>query len=155
MAGTPDQGSFVIVEPGPGDRDGWASLWSGYCAFYAVPDTPEKADTVWAWLMDPAHPVKAFVAQDEGGAIIGFTHYRPYPRPVTGSTACFLDDLFVSAEARGRGVGGALIARVVEQARVRGWSVVRWITAEDNVRARSVYDRMADRTRWVTYEIRP
>jgi hypothetical protein len=32
---------------------------------------------------------------------------------------------------------------------------VRWITAEDNARARRLYDRVAQKTHWVTYEIRP
>jgi hypothetical protein len=36
----------------------------------------------------------------------------------------------------------------------REWSVVRWITAEDNYRARAVYDRLAERTKWITYDIK-
>ena len=31
--------------------------------------------------------------------------------------------------------------------------VWRWITAEDNYRARAVYNRLAQRTSWVTYQI--
>jgi hypothetical protein len=39
--------------------------------------------------------------------------------------------------------------------RQRGWSVIRWITAEANYRARAVYDRKAGRTKWLTYDLKP
>jgi hypothetical protein len=32
--------------------------------------------------------------------------------------------------------------------------VIRWITADDNYRGRTVYDRVADKTKWLTYEIK-
>ena len=35
-----------------------------------------------------------------------------------------------------------------------GWSVLRWITADNNYRARSAYDQVATRTAWVTYDIK-
>ena len=50
---------------------------------------------------------------------------------------------------------GEQLIGVAEEARANGWPVVRWITAEDNARARALYDRVATRTHWVTYEIRP
>lgn len=146
----------VTIEPASSsDHAGWRPLWSGYCTFYAVPDTDEKAGTVWSWILDPDHPVKAFVARGAGGDLVGFTHFRPYPRPIAGGTGCFLDDLFVAPQARGAGVAEALVLRVAEEARVRGWPVIRWITAEENARARALYDRIAAKTHWVTYEIRP
>ena len=46
----------------------------------------------------------------------------------------------------------ALIDALAEEGRRRGWSVIRWITADDNYRARTSYDRMAVRTMWVTYD---
>ena len=81
-------------------------------------------------------------------------HFRPFARPLAATTEVFLDDLFVSPEARGSGAAQALIDAIVATGRERGWSVVRWITAENNYRARSAYDRIADRTQWLTYEIK-
>ena len=40
------------------------------------------------------------------------------------------------------------------EGRSRGWTVIRWITAENNYRARGVYDQVATRTPWVTYDIK-
>ena len=59
------------------------------------------------------------------------------------------------ADVRGGGVAASLVEAVVGEAKRNGWGVVRWITAEDNARARALYDRIATRTQWVTYEIRP
>lgn len=57
------------------------------------------------------------------------------------------------AAARRAGVGEALLARLGEIAAERGWRCVRWITAEDNCRARTLYDRVAAKTGWNMYEM--
>jgi hypothetical protein len=46
-----------------------------------------------------------------------------------------------------------LIGEIVEIAKKRGWPKIRWITADDNYRARTLYDRVAMKTQWNTYEI--
>jgi hypothetical protein len=52
-------------------------------------------------------------------------------------------------------VADALIQAVGAIAREKGWSVVRWITADNNYRGRGVYDRLATRTMWITYDLKP
>jgi GNAT superfamily N-acetyltransferase len=142
-----------VRRPGPGDREGWDRLYSGYAAFYGVSQTPEMRDRVWAWIHDPGHEVDGLVAEGEGG-LVGLAHFRAFARPLSATTGGFLDDLFVAPEARGSGAAQALIAAVAEEGRRRGWSVVRWITAADNARARAVYDRLAQATPWVTYDLK-
>jgi len=34
-----------------------------------------------------------------------------------------------------------------------GWLVTRWITQDDNYRARGLYDSLSTRTGWITYEM--
>lgn len=144
----------IIVRPvAPGDRAAWDVLYAGYAAFYRVEQSPAMRDTVWGWLHDTGHPVTGLVAV-RGDAPVGLAHVRPYARPLSASTGGFLDDLFVDPAARGTGAAQALIAAVADLGRARGWTVIRWITAEDNARARAVYDRVAARTPWVTYDIR-
>lgn len=133
-------------------REAWERLYAGYAAFYRVTQTPEMRARVWGWIMDPAHEVKAFVAVDGDGKPLGLAHYRPFARPLSASTGGFLDDLFVDPEARGQRVADALIEAVAAEGRARGWSVIRWITADDNYRGRGVYDRLATRTMWITYD---
>ncbi|MDN5787877.1 MAG: GNAT family N-acetyltransferase [Pseudorhodobacter sp.] len=110
-------------------------------------------DTVWSWLMDNASPVKGLVAEMDG-RLLGLAHFRAFARPLSASIGGFLDDLFVSPEARGQQVADALINAVRDHGKAQGWTVIRWITAEDNYRARVVYDRLAEKTRWTTYDIK-
>ena len=131
----------------------WARLYAGYAAFYKVEQTDAMRDTVWGWLMDPAHTTEGLVAEQDG-CVIGLAHYRAFARPLSASTGGFLDDLFVDPAARGSGAAEALLQALAAEGRNRGWTVIRWITAEDNYRARGLYDRVADRTKWVTYDIR-
>ena len=146
--------SIAIVPVDPGHRAAWDRLYAGYAAFYKVDQTPEMRDRVWSWLMDPGHEVSGFVALDGQGTPVGLTHYRPFARPLSATTGGFLDDLFVAPEARGSGAAEALIAAVAAEGRARGWSVIRWITARDNARARKVYDEVAAETAWVTYDLK-
>lgn len=138
-----------------GDRPAWDRLYQGYAEFYGVPQTQQMRDTVFAWLMDPSNECEGLVAEAEDGELLGLTHFRPFASPLRAVTNCFLDDLFVTPEARGSGAAAALIEEVRRRASERGWKVLRWITADDNYRARGVYDRLATRTGWITYDMAP
>jgi len=48
----------------------------------------------------------------------------------------------------------ALIEAVADEGRRRDWRLIRWITAEDNARARALYDKLAEATHWKTYDIK-
>jgi GNAT superfamily N-acetyltransferase len=144
--------SIRIVPLAERHRAAWELLYAGYAAFYRVTQTPEMRAKVWGWIMDPTHEVKAFVAEDESGQAIGLAHFRPFARPLAAATGGYLDDLFVAPGHRGARIADALIEAVAEEGRRRGWSVIRWITAEDNYRGRGVYDRLATRTMWITYD---
>ncbi|HEY4251559.1 MAG TPA: GNAT family N-acetyltransferase [Roseomonas sp.] len=143
---------MTIVPVEPHHRADWERLYEGYAAFYKVAQTAEMRATVWGWIQDPAHEVKALVALDGTGRPIGLAHYRPFARPLRAVYGGFLDDLFVDPAARGGRVADALIARLAEIGREKGWNVIRWITADDNYRGRGVYDRVATRTMWITYD---
>lgn len=143
---------MIVRDVQPEDRDEWRALYRGYAEFYRLSEP--MLDTVWGWLLDPDHEVSGLVAED-GGRLVGLAHYRPFARPLTASIGGYLDDLFVAPEARGTGAGDALLARLRAIAAERGWGVVRWITADDNHRARARYDQVATRTMWVTYDMDP
>lgn len=134
------------------DRAAWEQLFAGYATFYEVEQTPRMRETVFGWLTDPRHGSACIVAEDSAGTLIGFAHYRPFVSQLRAVTNCFLDDLFVAPAARGSGAAQALIDAVKSAARRNGWGVVRWITADDNYRGRGVYDKVATRTHWITYD---
>lgn len=143
----------VVVRPiEPEDREAWAELFRGYRTFYEIEGRAEVVDRVWGWLQDPGHEVDAIVAVLDG-RVVGFAHHRSYSRPSEGETGLFLDDLFTAPDVRGRGVARALIERLTEIARARGAAKVRWMTAPDNHTAQRLYDDVAARTDWLTYDL--
>ena len=76
------------------------------------------------------------------------------PSPLRGSYIGFLDDLFVDPKYRGRKIGEKLIIKMKEISKYKGWNLVRWITQNDNIRAKSLYDRVAEKTTWDLYELK-
>ena len=143
----------MIRSLGPDDRQPWERLYRGYADFYQVETSEEKLATLFGWLMDPAHPCTGLVAEADNGSVIGLAHYRAMPSPLRGEEVGFLDDLFVDPDARGSRAGEALLRHLDDIARDRGWAVVRWITRDNNYRARGLYDRLALRSDWITYEM--
>ncbi len=142
----------VTIRPASqADKAAWETLYKGYADFYGVPQTEQMRDTVWGWLNDDTHEVSGFVAEVDC-ALVGLTHYRPFYSPLAANVRGFLDDLYVDPNARGSGAAQALIDAVSDVGREKGWALIRWITADDNYRARSLYDRTATRTQWITYD---
>jgi len=86
--------------------------------------------------------------------IVGLAHYRRMPSPLRGQDIGFLDDLFVDPKHRGQKIGEKLINKMKEISKSKGWNLVRWITRDDNVRAKSLYDRVSEKTNWEVYELK-
>lgn len=146
--------AWVVTPLRRSDHDEWAALFRAYGEFYRIPLGRHTVEVVWGWLHDPAYEVDGLVVRRTyAGPPVGLAHYRPFPRTLHGQAGCYLDDLFVDPSARGGGAAPALLAHLRRLAAARGWGVVRWLTAPDNERARTVYDRVARATPWVTYDL--
>ena len=89
--------------------------------------------------MDPACPMKVRLAVD-GDKVLGFAIHQHHPSSWVMGDDCYLEDLFVDASARGKGVGRALIADLAEYARSMGWNRLYWNTDSNNATARKLYD---------------
>lgn len=132
--------------------DAWFALYERYASETGEAVDLRIARIVWQWLLSGSHRVEGIVAV-RGGELVGFAHYRPFPRTLDGNEACFLDDLFVAAAHRGKGLARRMIERVCDIAAAKGWSEVRWVTAESNRNAQAVYERLAQRSDLLTYRI--
>ncbi len=147
-------GGAVVVRPvEPADHDAWERLFHAYRTFYEEDVDQAVVDRVWDWIHDETNEVNALVAVLDG-EVVGFAHHREFATPAAGRRGLYLDDLFTEPDLRGKGVGRALISRLAELARERGLYKVRWITAADNATAQRLYDDLAERTTWVTYDLR-
>ncbi len=152
--------TWIVRPVRESEFEAWTRLYRGYAAFYATPTSDEHQRQIWSWIHDDKS-VTCLVAVptdddgNEAGEPQGLAHLREWVRPLRGLIAGYLDDLFVDPDHRGSGVVDALFAAIDAIAVDRGWSIVRWTTADDNYRARAVYDRLATRTTWITYDMAP
>ncbi|ONH85398.1 GCN5 family acetyltransferase [Thalassospira sp. MCCC 1A02803] len=133
------------------DRDAWEGLFRDYMVFYGCGVSETALDTTWGWIIDPNGPMECLLAVKEG-QVVGLAQYRAVPETLTGSWFGHLDDLFVTPTARGAGVAQALMTKLCDIARDRGWFKLTWITADDNATARRLYDQIANASDWVVYE---
>ena len=65
-----------------------------------------------------------------------------------------MNDLFVTEDARGQGIGRTLIKASADVARSRGAHHLEWATAPDNHTAQRLYDSMtSEKSTWLEYEL--
>lgn len=144
----------ITISPlDPHDYEQWQALFSAYADFYEMPITRTTLENVWSWIVNDNQAFFALIAKDENGQAVGFMHYRAMPSPLRGTEVGFLDDLFVDPAYRGSGVVDALFDALHTAAKEQGWPNVKWITADNNYRGRAVYDRVASKTHWQTYQL--
>ena len=133
------------------DRSEWQALWTAYLAFYETTLPEAVFDTTFARLIDPARGQQRALMAERGGRLVGLVHYLFHAHPGRVEEVCYLQDLVVSAEARGTGAGRALIEAVYAAADAEGTPAVYWLTQEFNATARQLYDRIATVTPFIKY----
>ncbi|MEJ5990018.1 GNAT family N-acetyltransferase [Ramlibacter sp. PS3R-8] len=137
----------------PSDEPVWQELWRRYCDFYGTRLDDEVTRRTWNRILDPDSAVMCIVAEVEG-RVVGFAHCVVHENTWETRAVCYLEDLFVARDARGRGIGGALIEWLRNAMRAEGWARLYWMTKADNAQARRVYDRFAQADGFVRYVIR-
>ncbi len=106
--------------------------------WYLEYDTDVAAQERFAEAQEPVlarRRMRAFVVPG-----VGFAHFAAPP----DADAVELEQLYVTPQARGRGVGGALVAAGLGACE----RDVAWVVADDEGRARSLYERLGFETVW-------
>ena len=129
----------------------WEYLFESYADFYKVKINDDIIDNVWSWLHDSKHELKALVIE-KNQQVVAFAHYRKMPSALRGKDIGFLDDLYVHPESRGQKLSELLIYELQKISKENNWNLVRWITRDDNERAKNIYDKIANKTNWDVYE---
>ena len=156
MAGGTGAGGGTVSDmrirpPVAADHAAWLPLWQGYCTFYRETLPAEITAGTWARLIAPDGAVRAVVAEDDDGRLVGFATYLFHPSTWSLGSYCYLEDLFTAEEARGRGVARTLIEAVADAARSARADRLYWMTHQDNATAQALYDRVAVRTGFIQY----
>ena len=134
------------------DKKDWELLYRRYADFYKVKMNDKILNTVWQWIHDKNHDVSGLVYEQDN-KIIGIAHYRRMPSPLRGKYIGFLDDLFVDPKHRRNGIGEKIIKELKTISKRNNWSLVRWITRDDNITAKSLYKKLSNKTNWEVYEL--
>lgn len=137
----------------PHDEAAWRRLWQGYCDFYETALAPEVTDRTWRRILDPESAVMCVVAEQEG-RVVAFANCVVHENTWETQAICYLEDLYVAPDARGAGVGRALLEWLRNAMRAEGWARLYWVAHRDNARARRLYDQFAAADDFVRYVIR-
>ena len=131
------------------DRQAWQPLAVGYNAFYerVLPDA--TYDRTWRRLMEEQE-LHGLAARLDG-RVVGIAHYL-FHASIWFDDVCYLADLFVDEAARGQGAARLLIEAVADKAHARGCARYYWLTKQDNIRARGLYDKVARWAGFIRYD---
>ena len=135
------------------DRAQWDPLWQAYLVFYETSVPDKTTDLTWDRFFDDTHVFTGFVAEEDG-KILGFAHAMLRQSTWENIGEMYLEDLFTLPEARGKGVGRALINHVKEHAIAVGAGCMYWQTKAGNSTARILYDSITKNNDYVQYMIK-
>lgn len=144
---------IAISKVGINDLGVLLPLLRAYCDFYEVAPRDDRLVSLCRGLIeDPGEGVQ-LIARDRG-IVIGFATIFWTFSTLVASRIGVMNDLYVDPEARGRGVGAALIEACRGECRKRGAAKLSWDTAPDNATAQRLYERTgAERSSWISYEL--
>ena len=100
-------------------------------------------------------PYAEVVLAEDAGTPIGFALFFHTFSTFLGQPGIYLEDLFVVPEARGRGVGRALLAHLARLAGERGFGRVEWAVLDWNAPAIRFYDSLGAKPNagWTVYRL--
>jgi GNAT superfamily N-acetyltransferase len=111
-------------------------------AFEREPDAVEATEATLAAALFGAQPAaEAVIAEDATGPL-GFALFFHNFSTWTGRRGLYLEDLYVTPEARGKGVGTALLRHLAALAVERGCGRFEWSVLDWNADAIAFYRQM-------------
>ena len=124
------------------DRAVLARLLSDMQAHYGSPDPPGGADKMAGLLIRDGERLPFALLAEHNGTILGFAILTPVLFGGAFQWLLFLKDLYVTEQARGLGIGRALLVAMARIAIEQNYCRIDWTTDASNEGARRLYDRL-------------
>ena len=124
-------------------------------AYEREPDAVEATETMLHdALFGPAPAASALVAEHDG-EVVGFALWFPTFSTWTGRPGLWLEDLFVRPQARGTGLGTALLVELAGICTARGWTRFEWWVLDWNTPAQGFYRSLGalPQDDWTTWRV--
>lgn len=121
--------------------DAIAQLFNSYRVFYGQKSDLDLAKNYIHERIDNKESV-IFLATDGEGQPLGFTQLYPSFSSISAKRSWILNDLFVSEQARGAGVGRVLMNTATQHAIETGANGLSLETARDNFVAQKLYESL-------------
>jgi len=132
------------------DHAAWLPLWQAYLRFYNTELPDAVSQSTWQRLLDEREPTHGALAW-QGDKAVGLVHFIYHRSNWSIENSCYLQDLLVTEQCRGTGVGRQLIEFVYSTAKADGCCKVHWLTHETNATAIQLYERIAERPGFIQF----
>jgi ribosomal protein S18 acetylase RimI-like enzyme len=143
---------MIIRQATVNDLDHLSQLFGQYRVFYGQPFEPDECRKFLAERLIKEESV-IFISLDNE-AFTGFTQLYPSFSSVGMKKIWILNDLFVAAEHRQKGIAQDLINQVIKYSRLTGRRKVVLSTAHNNFSAQKLYEKLGfTREDFYNYEI--
>lgn len=139
----------------PADLGDILQLIRDLAAYEREPDAVKATvESLYGTLFGPTPTAEAIVAEIDGevvGVALYFTNFSTW----SGRDGLYLEDLYVRPEARGTGLGWALLRRIARVAVARGCARVEWAVLDWNAPAIRFYTSLGATAKdeWTVYRL--
>lgn len=134
------------------DEPEWRRMWTAYLDFYETSVSEDVYQTSFKRLLSSESGEYQCLIAEIADTPVGLTHFLYHRFMWSIEDTCYLMDLFCDPDARGQGVGRALIEAVHATAKRDGIPGIYWMTQEFNYKGRMLYDKVANKTPFILYE---
>jgi GNAT superfamily N-acetyltransferase len=144
--------SVAVARITPADRSEWLTLFQQWQDYLSGALTMETYERAWQLLCDEGSGLFGLIARREDGQSVGLVHASLTPFACAGGPILYLQDLYVTAAARGQGVGSVLMSAVYALADEKGATQVFWLVNQEDSQLERFYIRHhAVRTRYIRF----
>jgi GNAT superfamily N-acetyltransferase len=150
----PPESAFDVSAVTPDDLPDLLPLMRAYCTFYECDPSDDDLRAMSRAFLEAGAGGTQLIARDISGEALGHATMLWSWDTTLAQPLAVMEDLFVTTQARGRGVGAGLIEACRQLAADRGMQWLAWETAPDNETAQRLYDGLgAERNTWYAYRL--
>jgi GNAT superfamily N-acetyltransferase len=143
---------FVCIKPEEQHFHEWIKMWDDY-------SSNRPADSVlkclWQKIQSGTGNIRGYIVIDKNksNAVVGFFNYILHEDTWSESLSCYVEDAFIKPDYRRTGAMFSIFETVLKLSNENGWYKTYWMTEQDNINAQKFYNRIANKTSWIRYEL--